>query len=250
MIVPNFFLHTDGGGPPAELVKPGDTVTVADPITGETVKRTIAAIYSDDYTFSGAMMSRPSLKEVLDVRAAATRFFVQTAPEADPAEVARAIQGDFVENGAEANSFRDLVEEFLGVNLQFFNLMQGYLALGLLVGIAGLGVVMVRSVRERRREIGVLRSLGFLSSAVRRTFLFESGFTALQGILIGAGLALITAAQLVATGEFGETAVFGIPWTSLGILCGAALLASLLATAWPAQQASQIPPAVALRVAE
>ena len=63
-------------------------------------------------------------------------------------------------------TFRSLIEEFARANLQFLRLMQGYLALGLLVGIAGLGVVMVRAVRERRREVGVLRSLGFASVEV------------------------------------------------------------------------------------
>jgi putative ABC transport system permease protein len=142
------------------------------------------------------------------------------------------------------------VEDFQQVNLQFLNLMQGYLALGLLVGIAGLGVLAVRSVRERRREIGVLRSLGFVAPQVRWAFLFESGFIALQGILIGSVLAVITSAQLVGTEAFGESAIFDIPWTQLTVLCGAALIASIIATAWPAQQASRIAPAVALRVAE
>ena len=160
------------------------------------------------------------------------------------------MQGTLYRNGVEADTFRALVEEFQSLNLQFFRLMQGYLALGLLVGIAGLGVVMVRAVRERRREIGVLRSLGFLAPMVRRSFLFESGFTAIQGIVIGMVLSLITAAQLVATGEFGESAEFTVPWLQLLITGGLALIASLLATAWPAHQASKVPPAVALRVAE
>jgi ABC-type lipoprotein release transport system permease subunit len=67
---------------------------------------------------------------------------------------------------------------------------------------------------------------------------------------VGLTLALITASQLVATGEFGQDLVFEIPWGQLSFVGAAALAASLLATAWPAQQASQIPPAVALRIAE
>ena len=45
------------------------------------------------------------------------------------------------------------VRSTYAANTQMFRLMQGYLALGLLVAITGLGVVMVRSVRERRRTI-------------------------------------------------------------------------------------------------
>jgi len=69
--------------------------------------------------------------------------------------------------------------------------MQGYLALGLLIGIAGLGVVMVRAVRERRREIGMLRAMGFPPRMVRSAFVFESMFVAVQGVVVGVGLALV-----------------------------------------------------------
>ena len=70
--------------------------------------------------------------------------------------------------------------------------MQGYLALGLIIGIAGLGVVMVRAVRERRRQIGMLRAMGFQSRVVRQAFLVEAGFIAVQGIALGVILALVT----------------------------------------------------------
>ena len=249
VVIPDFFLQ-EGGGPPAEVITPGEEMEVIDPVTGETFERTVAGVLSVDAAFSGVYMSQESLTSILGNRATPSRFFVAVDEGASPEQVAADLQGGLFRNGVEADTFRAIIEEFQSLNLQFFRLMQGYLALGLLVGIAGLGVIMVRAVRERRREIGVLRSLGFLAPSVRQAFLFESGFTALQGIVIGCLLALITSAQLVATNEFGESAVFVIPWTQLLVLCGAALLASLLATAWPAQQASQVPPAVALRVAE
>jgi putative ABC transport system permease protein len=251
VIIDEFFLQEGGGGPPTQVVGPGDTMTVIDPITGKEVERRIAAITSFDATFAGVFASQESTKEILGERSVPSKFWVKAEDgESQANELAARLQGDLFRNGVEADSFRTLVEDFQQVNLQFLNLMQGYLALGLLVGIAGLGVLAVRSVRERRREIGVLRSLGFVAPQVRRSFLFESGFIALQGILIGSVLALITSAQLVGTEAFGESAIFEVPWTQLLILCGTALVASIVATAWPAQQASRIAPAVALRVAE
>ncbi|MGH2826911.1 MAG: ABC transporter permease, partial [Actinomycetota bacterium] len=104
--------------------------------------------------------------------------------------------------------------------------------------------------RERRREVGVLRSLGFQSPKVRVAFLLESGFVAIEGIVVGTALALVTASQLFRNGDFGEGITFDVPWSGIAVLTGAALLASLIATAWPAQQASRIAPAVALRTAE
>jgi putative ABC transport system permease protein len=133
---------------------------------------------------------------------------------------------------------------------QFFRLMQGYLSLGLVVSVAGIGVVMVRAVRERRREVGVLRSLGFETKQVRRAFVAESSFVALEGIFLGTSLALISTWRLMTSGAFGDGLEFAVPFGQLAFIITLAFVATLLATASPAQQASKIRPAVALRIAD
>ena len=250
VIVAAFFLQEGAGGPPSTIVEVGDRVRMIDPRTGEGRERTIVAFVENDFMFSGAYMNKASMREVLGDLASPNRYYVKVEEGADMNAVARRLQGSFVENGLEADAIRKLIEDFLGANLQFFQLMQAYLALGLVVGIAGLGVVMIRAVRDRRREVGVLRALGFVPPQVRLAFVLESAFVAIEGILIGAVLALVTASQLVATGEFGEDISFQVPWTDLTVVTLAALVASLLSTAWPAQQASRIPPATALRIAD
>jgi putative ABC transport system permease protein len=249
IVVPEFFLQ-QGGGPPENLVGLGDEITVIDPVSGAQTTRTVVALTESDYTFAGAWMSNQSLNEALGGRVPIARFDIRTTDGADVNDVAARLQGELIANGVEADSFRTLVEENLSANLQFFRLMQAYLALGLIVGVAGLGVVMIRAVRDRRREIGVLRSLGFVPPKVREAFLLESGFVAFEGILVGSVLALVTASQLVDNGDFGESAIFTIPWVQVTIVWMSAFVASLLAAAWPAQKASRIAPAVALRVAD
>jgi putative ABC transport system permease protein len=248
-IVSPFFLQ-QGGGVPASVAEPGEMMSVLDPVTGAAERREVIGVVSNDDAFSGVYMSRSSVEAILGPRAAAARFYVDAVEATDEAEVAARLQGRFVASGVEAETFRSVVEEANSLSLQFLRLMQGYLALGLLVGIAGLGVVMVRAVRERRRQVGVLRALGFVPAQVRRAFLLESGFVAFEGIVIGAILALVTASQLIDNGDFGEGVRFAIPWLQLVVICGTAAAASLLATAWPAQQASRIAPAVALRIAD
>lgn len=249
-IVPINFLQ-GGGGPPATLVELGDVISVVDPVSGAQAQREVIGFTSNDMAFSGAYMSIESIAEASGGRAPVSRFYVQASgTESEVREIATRMQGELLENGVEAESFSSIVEEFLSLNLQFLRLMQAYLALGLIVGIAGLGVVMVRAVRDRRREIGVLRSLGFVPPQVRRAFLLESGFVALEGIVIGSILALVTSSQLVSNGDFGEGIEFIVPWLQVAVVCTIALIASLFAAAWPAQQASKIAPAVALRVAD
>ena len=83
---------------------------------------------------------------------------------------ASAVQGRFLDNGAEANGIDDLMDEAFTMTTQIFQLFEGYLALGLLVGIAGIAVVMIRAVRERRRSIGTLRAIGYGSRTIGRSF--------------------------------------------------------------------------------
>jgi len=250
VIIDSFFLQEGGGGPPTQVVEIGEEVILVDPLTGRSRERRVIGVVDTDVTFAGSWMSRASLGEALDGRAAQSRFHLTVDEGADLKDVETRLQGEFFRNGVEASTFREQVELFAQANLQFLRLMQGYLALGLIVGIAGLGVLMVRAVRERRHEIGVLRSLGFLSAQVRRAFLLESAFIAIEGILIGAALALVTASQLIGNGDFGEGVVFDVPWVQLAILIGVALSFSLFATVWPARQAARTPPAVALRIAD
>ncbi|MEA2505522.1 MAG: putative transport system permease protein [Actinomycetota bacterium] len=248
MVIDSFFLQA-GGGPATPPAKPGDSVAVLDPITGARTERKVIGVVDSDATNFGVYMSKKSLHQAVS-RATPSLFYMTVTPGQNPSALGARLQGRFFREGVEAKTFRSTVEKFSAVSLQFLRLMQGYLALGLLVGIAGLGVVMVRAVRERRHSVGVLRSLGFQTGQVRMAFLLESGFIAIEGILVGTVLALITSKQLVATGQFGKGVVFTIPWVQIGILVAIAFVASLIATAWPAQQASQIAPAVALRIAD
>ena len=103
---------------------------------------------------------------------------------------------------------------------------------------------MVRAVRERRRNIGVLRALGFQSGTMQRAFLTESTFVALEGIVLGTALSIVTSYLLFKNDpELKACGVgFPMPWTSIAVLVAAAAVASVLATLWPARPATKIRP--------
>jgi putative ABC transport system permease protein len=178
------------------------------------------------------------------------RAYLALRPGVDPDRFAAAVQGSYLENGTEASSIRAMMQEAFSIWDAMFQLFQGYLGLGLIVGIAGLAVVMVRAVRERRRQIGMLRALGFGWRTIGRSFAIESGFIAVEGTLIGAALALLTISNIVAnTDVFGDMHLT-VPWLSLAVLLAGTVAASLLATTGPAIQATRIRPAVALRITD
>jgi putative ABC transport system permease protein len=248
-------------GPDAVNYVPGDTLTLTDPRTGTATQKTIAGLIQSAYSFAG-VGDDPFAGPVIQGDAATRAQFGPSAqvsaallkPAAGVSEQALAaeLQGQFLPQSLVATRVRVLVEQNLAAQRSFFRLMQGFLALGLLVGIAGLGVVMVRAVRERRRTIGVLRALGFQAGTVQRAFLTESSFVALEGILVGAVLGIVTTYLLFQNDPSFDNAGIGfpVPWASIAVLVAATALASLAATAWPARKASRIRPAVALRIAD
>ncbi|MEY2472631.1 MAG: putative transport system permease protein [Actinomycetota bacterium] len=249
IIVPNIFLQR--GGPPASGLKAGDKIHVFDTLSGKSAELTIAGKIESDFTFNGPYVGKAFLHS-FTTDFTPSRHFVEVAKGADASTVAARIEGKLLDYGVQADTFQDKISEALSQQNGFLSLMQGYLGLGLVIGIAGLGVVMVRAVRERRRQIGMLRAMGFPSRIVRQMFLTEASFLAVQGIVLGTVLALITSYNLLThSSTFGGQSIgFQIPVVNIAIVSAIALVASLAASAYPANQASKIRPAVALRIAD
>ncbi len=260
-VVLDQYLGQVGAGPGAVTYAPGDTLTLTDPRTGTAERKTVAAILSDDTAFDGIgehsfgspiVMAAAGVRAQFGRAAQPTAALLRTAPGVPDGALAADLQGQFLPQGLVATRMRHQVEQDYAANRSFFQLLQGFLALGLVVGVAGLGVVMVRAVRERRRTVGVLRALGFPARVVRRSFLLESSFVALEGILLGTALSIVTSYLLFRNdSDLQASGVpFPIPWMRIALLVAATAAASLAATAWPARQAARIRPAVALRIAD
>jgi putative ABC transport system permease protein len=259
-VVVDQYLGYEESGMDAETWHPGDTLTLTDPGSGRQERKTVAGILADSTAFEGGGELRASplvlaaggLREQFGAGARPSGALLALAPGVPDRAVAADLQGEFLPQGLVATRMRHVVEQDYAANRSFFQLLQGFLALGLVVGVAGLGVVMVRAVRERRRTVGVLRALGFPARVVRRAFLLESTFVALEGILLGTALSIVTSYLLFRNDdELQATGVaFPIPWMSISLLVLATAAASLAATAWPARQAARIKPAVALRIAD
>ena len=148
----------------------------------------------------------------------------------------------------ESDVLADLVDDIAAANRAFNYLFTSFMGLGLLVGIASLGVVSLRAVVERRQQIGVLRAIGYRRGMVQLSFLTESSFVVIMGVAIGVGLGTIISYNIVKDiQEEVETVRFAIPWIQIGIIVAIAYVFSLATTYMPARQASRIYPAEALR---
>ena len=205
-----------------------------------------------DWALGGAMVSTRAARTLLGAGAPVSRHFIALEPGADPDAVAAALTRRLIDHGADAESLRAVVDRQLSASRSFIALSQGFVALGLVIGIGGLGVVMVRAVRERRRQIGMLRAMGLPSRTVRRAFVLEAAFVAARGLIIGGGLAVLSCWLLASRSDaLGERGIpFSAPWATLALMFAVALAAALAATAVPAGRAARIKPAVALRISE
>jgi len=249
-IVDSAFLQATGG-PAKFTAQPGASVTVSDPYTGRTRTLTVAALAPIDYFIeNGLFYGADGTRTLFGYAPAFDRLYISLRPGVEPDIFAENLQARYLRHGTEAVSIDAIMAEGFTMTRQIFQLFQGYLALGLLVGIAGTAVVMIRAVRERRRQIGTLRALGFGKRTVGRSFAIETATVAVEGSLIGSALALVTLYDIVALSDsFGEL-TFSIPYLQLSLLLAGTVAASLLATLWPTVAASRIRPAVALRMTD
>ncbi|MFJ6939702.1 ABC transporter permease [Streptomyces sp. NPDC101132] len=260
VVIDGFFGST--GGPAGDYYDPGDTLTLTDPRTGRSERKTIAGVLSNGMVFypgTGSsstvypvVTGERSIRELFGAQAQNASALVRTRPGASPDVLASGLQGEHLSASLVATPIASDIRRQFDSSTAFFRLMQGFLALGLLVGITGLGVVMVRAVRERRRTIGILRALGFRARTVQRSFLWESAFITVEGIALGTLLGVLTTWLMYGNSAAfeGLTGGFPIEWTSIATLAAATFAASLLATFGPARRAAAIRPALAVRTTD
>ena len=224
-------------------------VEIREPRSGAIAKVTIIAVMDTLADQQGVLMfPKTVLDGISPEPLPITTYRIKLAEGADAEAVSDALDEAFIENGLSTWILAEDIEEERSASEGINLLLQGFMASGLLVGIAALGVISLRSVVERRQQIGVLRAIGYRQSMVLASFLIESSFIALLGILLGVGLGSLLSYNLVESiGEDIPGLSFTVPWMQIGIIVAIAYAFSLITTFLPARQASRIYPAEALR---
>jgi putative ABC transport system permease protein len=122
-------------------------------------------------------------------------------------------------------------------------LLTGIAALSLLVGGIGVMNIMLVSVTERTREIGLRKALGAPPWAIRRQFLVEAGVLGLAGGLLGAALGVVAAKVLP---DLLDTSIV-ISGAAVGGSVAIAMAIGLVFGVYPATRAAKLAPIDALR---
>ena len=227
-------------------------VDVRDAQTGRRVRLTVIGVLSDTAPVEmfGLATSQQTLGAAFPGRARPTIHYLKVAPGVDPGRAADRLEATFLSRGMQAESAGKITRDATAAARTFNLLVSGFMGLGLLVGVAALGVVSARAVVERRQQIGVLRAIGFRRGAVQGALLLESSFVALTAIVVGSVLGLILAANIVRDQSRQPSwshISLVVPWLTLAVIFTVVFAVAMLATLAPARRAARVAPAEALR---
>jgi putative ABC transport system permease protein len=212
---------------------------------GSVQEMTVIASLSNAPSFYGALMNMEAAQNL--GYGNANRYFLRLPEGADVLATANALEAAFPRAGLQTSLLKQVIEASQASTKSVFYLIQGFVGLGLLIGIAALGVVTIRAVVERRQQIGVLRAIGFQRDMVQKVFLFENLFIGGLGTLIGYALALTFAYNLYLQVASDQGLDFLPPWAQL-IGIGIAILVATLIMGWlPARSTAKVVIAEALR---
>ena len=239
-----------------EGVDPDDTtmepisVQLRDPATGRVRQIEIIGIIDSEVSILlGVFIQGEGMLEFFG-QPDSISYFVRLQPGVDADDAADEIESALLTYGIQADSIDGLLDEAVSQSRSFLMLFQGFMGLGLVVGIAALGVIAFRSVVERRQEIGMLRAIGYRREMVAASFMIESLMITLLGVLSGTLLGLILARNLMASDYFlgGSSDVgFITPWGTIVVFTGISIAAAVIMAFIPARRAASVPVAEALR---
>ncbi|ERH09832.1 MAG: ABC-type antimicrobial peptide transport system, permease component [halophilic archaeon J07HX64] len=196
---------------------------------GETVRSPSQGVDQAAYR-QATLVAEPD--QVTDTSSAVETYFEQ---ESDAGQV--------IEGGVTVQSAAEIVDGIEEVLGDIIRLVSGIGLLALLVGAFGIANIMLVSVTERTKEIGIMKANGARNRAVMGLFLSEAVMLGLAGAMVGipAGLAVGYGASAYA--EVGFTVPYG--WILVATLMGIAT--GVVSGLYPAWRAARVDPIDALR---
>ena len=152
------------------------------------------------------------------------RFFLLDAPTGRATEVSGVLESRLERFGLDLTSAPERLDRFHRVENAYLSTFQTLGALGLLLGTVGLAAVLLRNAFERRRELALLRVMGYRRRDLTRLVLAE------HGAIVAAGLAAGTVSALLAIVPTALTRGASPPLLSVAALLAAVALAGTVAS--------------------
>jgi ABC-type antimicrobial peptide transport system permease subunit len=175
------------------------------------VRYRIVAALQDSLFQGGLIVSEQNFLRLFP-DSAGYRFFLLRTPPGKTDEVARVLTAALSDYGFVVQPTAARLASFHRVENTYLSTFRALGGLGLLLGTVGLAAVLMRNVLERRRELALLRAVGYRPRHLFTMVLAENVYLLLVGLATGAVCAaLATAPAVFARGGH-------VPVASLGIL--------------------------------
>jgi hypothetical protein len=189
--------------------------------------RIVAAL--QDSLFQGELIVSEANFLKLFPDTAGYRFFLVNAPPGKEEQTTRLLEESLSDYGFDVQSAPARLAAFHRVENSYLETFRALGALGLLLGTVGLAAVLMRNVLERRRELALLRAVGYRPRHLAAMVLAENLFLLVVGLATGAACAAVAVAPAVGV-RGGHLPVWSIG-VLLALVLAAGMLASLAATA-------------------
>jgi putative ABC transport system permease protein len=165
---------------------------------------------------------------------------------------ARAAIGEaFFADGLQTTDLDETWRNQTGPVLLGSGLLQLFVGLGLISGIAALAVVATRSTLERRQQIGMLRAVGATRAHVASSLLLEGTVVVALGGVAGTSIGLWLCRNVFAVQFFDRfrpgSVLMVVPWEQLAATLALTCVIALVATFVPAWRGASVPPVAAIR---
>ena len=206
---------------------------------GNKVRFRIVGTLQDSIFQSELLISDANFRKLYP-RTEGYRLFLMNAPAPEVPNISRIVTNGLRKNGVQIAETTQKVAAYqavIGAYLTTFQLLGGF---GLLLGVVGLGVVILRGVYERTGELALLRSVGYRTRTLQQLVLIENVLLLIVGMGIGLGSATISVLPNLALGA-------SIPWARLVVLLGIVFLAGLVVAVFATMRVARVPLIPALR---
>jgi hypothetical protein len=217
----------------------GDDYTFTADDGSEARVRIVGAL-ADSMLQSELIVGEKDFTRVFPRREGYDLWMIETPADTAPM-VATLLEDRLSDYGVDAGDTRARWAAYHRVENTYLSTVQALGALGLLVGTLGLAAVLARNVLERRRELGLLRAVGFTPADMRTLVVAESLLLVGVGLLLGSLTAVIAVAPALV-----ERAT-AVPFAQVGVLLLTVTITALISSILAARVATSATVVAALK---
>jgi ABC-type lipoprotein release transport system permease subunit len=223
----------------------GDTITIFNE-DGEEVNLRIVGIIANSI-FPGSLVIWDEYFDLLYPTNDGYQLFLFRSQAKDLKPQIQALENVLTKYGFDGFTVESVVVENILIENTYIAIFQVLLIFGLIIGTLGFGIVASRNALERRREMGILRAIGFTKKAILKTLLYENSYIVIVGITIG------TLSGIIASSVYLiklQVDLISWPWLNVLMILAASFVIAISASIIPIIKSSKMSVTEAIGVYE